>query len=460
MKRLYTLLSVVGYCLMATAASAQDHFTFAARDLPQSILSNPAMRPSRGFVSMPIFGSLSLSFDNSFSYNNIIKKNGEGVRYLDTYGLLKATQGNNLTLLRMNLDLVNTGFFIGEQDYMGISLRTRVHVGTSLPDGLFGMILDNPIDEHKTFDISTIPNILGWAELGLSYTRDIDENWRVGGRVKYLNGVVSLQSTGMDITARKEYNRYVISGDYTLRGGNVNFANSSNMFGDALKNLSSNPGFAFDLGGTYRSDDERLNVAASVTDLGAIFWNANNSSIIQTHSNGKEYEFYGVDGLNGLINGTTSLGHVLDSAYTDISRTLNADTTRGKFTQMLPTTFQLAADYALGPYQRHHVSAGMVGMIPYHGKFHYALSAGYAYRTLTGTWQFMANYTYKSNNPVNLGLGVVMTAGKFQFYLATDNIIPAFSLASARGANISLGINFFTTRSEGRSSRRVSRYYY
>ena len=168
MKRLYTLLSVVGYCLMATAASAQDHFTFAARDLPQSILSNPAMRPSRGFVSMPIFGSLSLSFDNSFSYNNIIKKNGEGVRYLDTYGLLKATQGNNLTLLRMNLDLVNTGFFIGEQDYMGISLRTRVHVGTSLPDGLFGMILDNPIDEYKTFDISTIPNILGWAEVEMS----------------------------------------------------------------------------------------------------------------------------------------------------------------------------------------------------------------------------------------------------------------------------------------------------
>lgn len=458
MKRLYTFL--IGTFCALTAVRAQDHFTFSARDLPQSILSNPAMRPSRGFVSMPIFGSLSLSFDNSFSYNNVIKKSAAGFRYLDTYGLLKATRGNNLTLLRMNLDLVNTGFFIGDNEYMGVSLRTRVHAATSLPNGLFGMLLDNPIDEYKTFDISTIPNILGWVELGVSYTRDIDDNWRVGGRVKYLNGVLSLQSTGMDVTARKEYNRYVISGDYTLRGGNVNFANGSNLFGDALRNLSSNPGFAFDLGGTYRSDDKRLNVAASVTDLGAIFWNAKNSSIIQTHSNGNEYEFYGVDGLNGLINGTTSLGQVLDSAYTDISRTLNADTTRGRFTQMLPTTFQLAADYALGPYQRHHVSAGLVGMVPYRGKFHYALSAGYAYRTLTGTWQFMANYTCKSNNPLNLGLGVVMTVGKFQLYLATDNIIPVFSVAAARGANVSLGINFFTTRSEGRSSRRTSRYYY
>lgn len=462
MKRLYTLFVLgIGCCLAALPARAQDHFTFAARDLPQSILGNPAMRPSRGFVSMPFFGSLSVAFDNSFSYNDVIKKSDAGVRYLDTYGLLKATQGNNLTLLRMNLDLVNAGFFVGEKDYMGISLRTRVHVGTSLPDGLFGMILDNPINEYKTFDISTIPNILGWAELGVSYTRDINENWRVGGRVKYLNGVVSLQSTGMDITARKEYNRYVISGDYTLRGGNMNFASgTSNLFSDALKNLASNPGVAVDLGGTYRSDDERLNVAASVADLGAIFWNSSNSSIIQTHSLGKEYEFYGVDGLNGLINGTTSLTHVLDSAYTDISRTLNADTTSGGFTQMLPTTFQVAADYALGPYQRHHVNAGLVGMIPYHGKFHYAVSAGYAYRTLTGTWQFMANYTYKSNNPVNVGLGVVMTAGKFQFYLSTDNIIPAFSVASARGANVSLGINFFTTRGEGRASRRTSRYYY
>lgn len=466
MKRLYILLLALVCGSAVVPAVAQDHFTLTARDLPQSMLFNPAMRPAEGFVSIPLIGSLSLGFDNSFSYNQVIDKDDNGVKYLDTRALLRATGGKDLTLARFNLDLVNTGFFVGPKDYMGVTLRTRAHVGTSLPDGLFGMILDNPINEYKTFDLSMTPNAIGWLELGVSYTRDIDDNWRVGGRVKYVNGLMSLQSTDMDVTARKEYDRYVVSGDYTLRGGNVDFARSGNLFDEMLDNLSANPGFAFDLGATYRSDDKRLNVNASVSDLGAVFWNKRNSSVIRTHSGGNEFEFLGVDGLNGLINGTTSLGHVLDSAYTELSRTLNADTTSGSFTQMLPVSFQAAADYALGPYMRHHVSLGFVGMIPYHGKFHYAVSAGYAYHTLSGTWQLMANYTYKSNNPVNVGLGVVMRTGRFQLYMATDNIISAFTLTRTKSANFSLGLNFFTTRrssaqsaAQNRISRRASKYY-
>lgn len=462
MKRLYALC----FLLIPGLAAAQDHFTLTARDLPQSMLANPAMRPSRGFVTMPLFGSFTAGFDNSFSYDKVIEKDAQGVKYLDTRALLDATKGNDLTLVRFNLDLVNTGFFVGPKDYMGVTLRTRAHVGTSLPEGLFGMILDNPISEYKTFDVDMTPNAVGWVELGVSYTRDLGTRWRVGGRLKYVNGLVSIQSSGLDVDVRKEYDRYVVSGDYTLRGGNVDFARSGDLFKDMFKNIGSNPGFAFDLGAAYESGDKRLNVGFSVADLGAVFWNRKNSSVIRTHSEGREYEFYGVDGLSGLIDGTTSIGHVLDSAYTDLSRTLRADTTAGGFTQMLPATFQASADYALGPYMRHHVSAGFVGMIPYHGKLHYAVSAGYAYRTLTGTWQLMANYTYKSNNPVNVGLGVVMTTGKFQLYLAADNIIPAFTLPRARGTNVSLGLNFFTGRSRGfrecgrhRNARRTSRYY-
>lgn len=467
MKRLYTLSLLLLFCGAAVRpAAAQDHFTLTARDLPQSMLTNPAMRPSRGFVTIPLFGSFTAGFDNSFSYNNVIEKDGAGVKYLDTRGLLKATQGNDLTLMRFDLDLANVGFFVGPKDYMGVTLRARAHVGTSLPEGLFGMILDNPIDEYKTFDLDMTPNAVGWLELGVSYTRDLDRNWRVGGRLKYVNGLMAVQSTGMDVTVRKEYDRYTVAGDYTLRGGNVDFSRGGDLFEDLFRNLSSNPGFAFDLGATYRSDDGRLNVAFGAADLGVVFWNKKNSSVIRTHSEGREYEFYGVDGLSGLIDGTTSIGHVLDSAYTDLSRTLRADTAAGSFAQMLPATFHAAADYALGPYMRHHVSAGFVGMVPYHGKLHYAVSAGYAYRTLTGTWQLMANYTYKSNNPVNVGLGVVMTTGKFQLYLAADNIVSAFSLANARGANVSLGLNFFTggnresrSCSHRRTTRKASRYY-
>lgn len=462
------LLSISLILGSVTAGFTQDHFTLTARDLPQSMLANPAMRPSRGFVSIPLFGSFTAGFDNSFSYNSVIEKDANGVKYLDSRGLMDATRGNDLTLMRFNLDLVNTGFFIGEKDFLGITLRTRAHVGTSLPDGLFGMLFENPIGDYKTFHIGMTPNAIGWAELGISYTRDLSDNWRIGGRVKYVNGLVSMQSDGLEVDVRKEYDRYVLSGDYTLRGGNVDFS-TGKKFEDMFRNIGSNPGFAFDLGATYESDDKRLNVGVSVADLGAVFWNKKNSSVIRTHSEGKEYEFFGVSRLGALLDGTTSLGNVLDSAYTDFSRTLGADTVAGGFTQMLPGTFQASADYALGPYMRHHVSAAFVGMIPYHGKIHYAVSAGYAYRSLNGVWQFMTNYTYKSNNPINVGLGVVMTTGKFQLYLAADNIMPAFGLQNARGTNVSLGLNFFLSRkrgfkngtsSAGTCNKKASRYYY
>ena len=150
MKRLYILLLALVCGSAVVPAVAQDHFTLTARDLPQSMLFNPAMRLAEGFVSIPLIGSLSLGFDNSFSYNQVIDKDDNGVKYLDTRALLRATGGKDLTLARFNLDLVNTGFFVGPKDYMGVTLRTRAHVGTSLPDGLFGMILDNPINEYKT----------------------------------------------------------------------------------------------------------------------------------------------------------------------------------------------------------------------------------------------------------------------------------------------------------------------
>lgn len=445
MRRYLLAIIALAAGVCPSAVRAQNHFAQTAVDLPQSMLFNPAMRPERGFVSIPFIGSIYGGFDNSFSYRQVIRKDENGVKYLQTDKLMKAVEGKDLTLLRMNLDLVNTGFYVGPKDYMGVSLRARAHVGTSLPEGLFGWLLDNPLGEYRTFDISMTPNIMSWLELGVSYTRDIDRNWRVGGRVKYLNGLASIQSQGMDVRVRQEYDRDMLSGDYTIRGGNVDFS-TNKPFDNLLSNMASNPGFAFDLGATYRSDDERWKASASVSDLGAIFWNKKNSSVIKTHSNGQEYEFYGAERLGKLIDGTTSIGNILDSAYADFGRTLGADTTAGGFTQMLPVTFQAAAEYSIDEYFRHNVSLALLGMIPYHSKFHCAVSAGYAYRSLNGVWQLMGSYTYKTNNPFNIGLGMVMTTGKFQLYLAVDNVVPAFSVARTRGTDFSLGLNFFLAR--------------
>lgn len=446
-----TLAAIAMICMAIVPSVAQDHILLTARNLPQSMLINPSMRPDRSFVSIPIIGGFSVGANNSFSYKDVISTNAAGEKYVNSSNLLKYINGKDLLMLRLNLDIINTGFFVSENGYMGVSLRVRTHVAGSLPGGLLGAVLDNPINEYKSFDISTKPNAIGWAELGVSYSHQINESWQVGARLKYLNGIASMQSNGMDVVLDKQYDRYRLSGDYSLRGGGIDFAKNRSQL-----TIGSNPGVSADIGATYTAPDKRWYVLAGVSDLGAIFWNAQHSSVIQTHSGGKAYDYYGMDNLKGLLNGSTSITHLLDSAYKGFSKVLNADTTKVGFTQMLPTSFHAAGSYAIDSYRRHNVSASFVGMLPYHGKMHTQASVGYSYRTVTGTWQFMTNYTYKSNNPINIGLGSVMTTGIFQLYLSADNIISAFSLASARGASFNMGLNFFINK---RAPKRDAKYY-
>jgi hypothetical protein len=62
-------------------------------------------------------------------------------------------------------------------------------------------------------------------------------------------------------------------------------------------------------------------------------------------------------------------------------------------------------------------------------------------------WQLMANYTYKNDNPFNIGAGVVMTTGIFQLFLATDNVIPfCRNIGGVKDATFTWGLNFFMGR--------------
>lgn len=454
-KHIIASLTLIGSSL--GLVSAQDNITMVAENLPQSMLVNPALRPDRKFLSIPLIGSFSIGPESSFSYNSIIKKDGAGVKFLDTQSLVNSLSGNDLVMLRANIDLVNVGFFLTPHDYMSVSMRTRVHVATSMPEDLFSLLLDNPIDKYRNFDMKMTPNMIGWNELGVSYTRDIDKNWRVGGRVKYLAGAVAFQSSGIHFNMDKQYDRYILSGDYNVKAGNYDLSSNSNDKGKAMiDGIYQNPGVGFDVGVSFVSNDKKWRANASISDIGVIFWNAANSSQIQVKDPSKKYDYTGLGNLKGLTNGTTDIGGLLDSVYNDFSRTVGVDTISGGFSTWIPATFQAAGNYAIDKYARHNVNVGFIGTLPYKGHFQYAISAGYSYHTVNGMWQLMANYTYKSNNPLNLGLGVVFSAGCFQAFMTTDDVISAFSLASSRGMTARLGLNFFL--GSKRMSKRAAKW--
>lgn len=436
MKRI--LYIIVALSTITMSASAQDNLMMSAKNLPQNFLVNPALAPTKSFLSIPIFGGLNISMDMPISYNDAIYTNSQGVNYVNSQGLIDALNKNNQLNMSFNTDIINAGYRINNKFFVGLTIRSRVVANATIPADMFEMLLDNPYDKYKTFNIMTTPDVVGWNEIGASFTYSMNKNWSFGARLKYIAGVASATSSGINFSLEKEYDKYILSGEMNLRGGNVDFADKTTLGAIDVNNS----GFGVDLGASFTSDDQKWNANVSVSDLGFIGWNSNSSSQIVTKNPNKKFDFTGMGELQNLLNNTGNVGHLMDSIYQAFTKTIGVDTLRGHgFTTALPTTFQAMGSYSIDDHLRHTVNLGFMGTLPEYGAMRYSISVGYVYRTLNQKWQVMGNYTYRPNIPLGIGIGAVYTSRSFQWFLSTDNVVAFFSPANARGANFRLGLN-------------------
>lgn len=423
-----------------TAKAQLSNLSLQAEGLAQNNLANPALMPTNSFVSLPFIGSFEMGFKTPLSYQDMFTKI-DGANFINSQGIINALNGNNnTTSINLNLDLLNGGFFIGENNYVGINVSTKMHMATNLPGDLFSMITDNPIDlQTADYNISLNPKIMGWAEFGLSYSRKLPMGITVGARVKLLSGLVSLQSES-NFKIKKDYDQYILDGDFTLQGGNINLADVD--ANESINGLAGNLGFGADIGAAWEGLDGRLKTSAAVTDIGFINWNENSSTV---QGQGTGFEFKGFGELQNLLNGG-DISSLMDSVSTAFTKTIGADTTTGKLRTNLPTRYQARAEYLLGENKQHGVSAAFQGAQMFRGQFDYVLSAGYTYRSPNDKWQVMANYSYRPNVPYAMGIaGAYMSRG-VQIYLGIDNIIPIFDIRKADQSNIKLAVNFMINK--------------
>lgn len=411
-------------------------------NMPQNMSVNPALAPHKDYVAFPFLGGLNVNARTSVSYNDAIKiENGK--KYLDYNKLSSALSKNSdVNTFVLDMDILRGGFHVSSNDFIDINITTRAYFGSDLPDGILPFLMDNPIDKvNGNFNIAMKPYALGWAEFGIGYSRVINDNFRVGIRAKYIAGLASLQSDGMNFNVEKNYDKYYLSGDYAVNGGNMNF---SNMDIDQItKNMFSNSGFGIDLGVEFVSNDQKIKAMASVSDFGKIFWNDLNSSTIMSNNKGGKFEFNGFGDLNNLLNDGADFGHLTDSVFKSFAKTIGSDTLSGGFSTFLPTRYHAMVEYAIDDNYQHNVSLSFMGVQVFKRAFDYAITAGYTYRSKNGFWQLAGNYTYRPNIPIGIGVGGAYTSRKFQIYLGVDNILPIFDLKNAKNVGARLSMNFF-----------------
>ncbi|MGF1584906.1 MAG: DUF5723 family protein [Bacteroidales bacterium] len=450
-------LSLMAFVQVPEMTAQVSQTIYFMDNLPQASLLNPAHRPSHNFhIGLPAISSLNFNARTNFAtYSDIIFKHPRYdslITFLhpdaslsDFTSKLKA---DNFVSPDIHINLLSFGFRIKES-YLSFGISERASFRASLPKDLIMLALSgNEQFAGKTADFSGLMADMNYfREYGIGISHAIDSKLNVGARAKILFGKANISFSDADIslyTDPDSYNMKLRSGftmnfsmpltltrDENGEIDNVKMHSESDGYGagDFIFN-SSNAGFAIDLGATYSILPE-LTIYASIADLGFINWKQD----VYNLSMDGDFEFDGLDLSSSFDSEDDSKpGDVLLDSLNGL---FSISETRDSFRRPLPSRIFLGGTWELN----HLVNFGLLSRSEImHGRLEQAvtLSANYNLRRWLSA---SASYSMMNNSYSNIGLGLALRGGGFQFYVVTDNVIPALMPHKTRNANIWLGLN-------------------
>jgi hypothetical protein len=277
-------------------------------------------------------------------------------------------------------------------------------------------------------------SLLSYIEYGLGYSRTVNDNLSVGGRLKLLSGIANLKGTDTKIGITTDASDYslTIDGQANIKSSNTAiFSDSAYMnsldpmrFAKMAYNFS-NFGMAVDLGATYKLVD-KIVLKASVIDLGFIKWSQGIANYqVQPFS----YKFSGIN-LNDVINDKDNSSSSLVDSLSSIIKT--GKSSESYYTG-LPTRIYLGGDYVWNKY--------LTSGINWYNEIYNS-----SYRTgliLSSTlsvshWFGMTlNYGMYAGSYSNVGIGLRLRG----FYILTDNLVSLINYQATRVGSIAFGFN-------------------
>lgn len=332
----------------------------------QRMQLNPALMPGRGYVNIPVVGSLNATVNSgSLGYRDImdiIDNSSDGDYFMSNDFMGRLNASNNLNV-NLSTDILSAGWYKGK-NFWSVNVGLRNDVGASIPKTMFEFMRDMNVRDFngnvgEYLNINHTINgqkveINSYAEVGLGFARNITDRLAVGGKVKVLLGIdnmrlkinqihvetPSVSSSGITTKAsiqvdatlensskflelpEDEYNGYIDDMDF----GSFGFAGY---------------GGAIDLGASYKLT-KALTLSASILDLGFIKWSKSNTSVARANA-GQTYDFSDPSSLRNFID-VVSSGEILNYNMLQLQTDANAAKSR---TSSLTSTLVLGAEYAL-----------------------------------------------------------------------------------------------------------------
>ena len=443
MKKVYILI----IALVATTfqLSAQQELSLLfMQELGQSKRLNPAVNhPYNVHVGLP---SLGLNYHNAaFSFNELFTQE-EGVWQLRPEGVLNGLDADrNDIRLSSNVETFSVGFNIDKFQFH-IFHNANVDATLMFPSALLNVIWHgNTYYLDETVNIAPAIDLMSYHEFGVGVSFDLIEGLRVGATLKYLQGMVALNSENsiLNLHTDSQYYALSVSSDVYFRSSGFasDFYKSSNE--DIFPSRSgvtflfnSNRGVGLDLGAVYALN-EKVNLSFSAVDIGAILWKSN---VFNHRSNGS-YEFNGVDVNPFRSDADVDLEEMVDSLESNLELVAGDEI----FTTFLTPKFYFSGTYDLG---KGLIAGGLFYSDINKGRFNPAMALSLRKR-LGRTLSLGTMVGMHARSRPNVGFNGTLSLGPVQLYFVSDNLPALISVTGGKNTNIRLGMNLaFATKTE------------
>ncbi len=404
---------------------------------------NPAFFPEdKTFViGLPGIG-LDAAHSGSVSFNDIFIKEGGRNRISFSAALDKLDPINTVTF-DQRIETVSLGLRLPGKIWLQAGHANRLSGLVVYPKALPSLIWDgNAQYIGQTVEIGLQTDISNWNEWSVGLAKKLGK-LQLGFRAKLLTGTGALLTDNNRQTARvttsDDIYQLTLETNYAFFASSFISAFDTSGFGYVIrqgdlngKAFSSNTGYGFDLGAQYQVND-RLALDISLLDIGGkITWKENANYFA---SQG-QYQYDGIT-LPGadIINGADSLD--FSTKLDTLNDIFQFQKTAQEFETALPFRGYLGGRFDL-------TKRWTVGLSVFFQKRDEeapTAAVGASARWKVRNWLSLgAMYSVNARSAANLGFQVGLKPGPVQVYLASDNIIQAFSVRSQPTANLRAGL--------------------
>ncbi len=425
--------------LFATSLQAQQELGLSLmHHVWQSNKTNPAVVQPNPLVIGGLGLRNNLVFDGP-TYNQIVtQQNGKPV--IDIDRLIGFLEPQNT--IRDDLDFSTLSAAVRIKNLtLSVGHSIKYHAFLKYPKTLPQIVWQgNAQFIGETVDLGNELQVSGYHELAFGAAYKIG-NLTLGAKGKFLNGIADATSDedhhAASLYTDPDVYQITLNGDYILHTANsIDYENYDDLdadfnFGSLTFDqfFSKNAGFALDLGA--RLELGKLDLAASIIDIGKITWDDNVTNYAAT----KSYQYDGLDFSQALTGGDSNLGNALDT----LEALFQVEKSSGSYSNKLPRKMYLSAGWQLNDTWR---LSGVFFNENFRGESAAAVAVGVNAALLKAV-NIGATYAVKENKSYdNLGLNLALNLGPFQLFGVTDNIFALVKPGDAKNFTARFGAAF------------------